>query len=133
MSRQFASDQMQALRTALGDERRALLTLIRANLATSQDHQYLAVLGESPGDSSDEALASSLADLSAARLDHEIRRLRELDEALLRLDQADFGVCAVCAQAIPLSRLLANPAARRCIDCQSTHEKTYRGSEHASL
>lgn len=59
--------------------------------------------------------------------------MRELDVALRRLDDKDFGLCIDCGAAIPAARLVANPAAVRCIACQELHEKTYAGQEHGSI
>jgi DnaK suppressor protein len=44
--------------------------------------------------------------------------LRELEAALRRLHQPEFGVCVDCEADIPYSRLQANPSARRCVACQ---------------
>jgi RNA polymerase-binding transcription factor DksA len=90
------------------------------------------VLGRASGDSSDEALAVTLGDLSAARLGHEVRHLRELEYALARMGQDEFGACAECGAAIPVARLIANPAATRCIGCQEAYEKTHHAG-HGTL
>lgn len=121
------------IRNALKSRREALLKQVAAALEESGQTQYAEILGRASGDSSDEALAVTLGDLSAARLDHEIRQLRELDEAMRRLDSPDFGLCVDCGAPIPAARLVANPAAVRCIACQEVHEKTYAGQEHGSI
>ena len=125
--------QMADIRSALVASRTALLEQVRNDLEQSGQTQYAEILGRASGDSSDEALAVTLGDLSAARVHHEIRQLRELDAAMARIDSEDFGVCVECGEAIPVARLKANPAALRCVGCQEVHEKTYAGSEHGSL
>jgi len=40
------------------------------------------------------------------------RELRDIDDALRRLDEGTYGVCAACGRAIPDERLEANPTAR---------------------
>ncbi|MCU0842056.1 MAG: TraR/DksA family transcriptional regulator [Thiobacillaceae bacterium] len=124
---------LSEIRTALGAKREALLKQIQAALEETGQTQYAEVLGRGSGDSSDEALAITLGDLSAARLDHEVRQMRELDVAMRRLEDKDFGLCVDCGAAIPAARLVANPAAVRCIACQEVHEKTYAGQEHGSI
>lgn len=42
---------------------------------------------------------------------------RELDEAAARLDEPTFGICEGCGRPIPVERLLARPASRRCVTC----------------
>ena len=130
---QLTKRQIADIRNALQSRREALLGQMRDALEQSGQTQYTEVLGRASGDSSDEALAVTLGDLSAARMEHEIRQLRELDAALVRMESKDFGLCVDCGAAIPAARLVANPAALRCVACQEVHEKTYSGSEHGSL
>jgi RNA polymerase-binding protein DksA len=130
---QLSKQQIDDIRSALVTRREALLGLVREATEQSGQTQFTAVLGRASGDSSDEALAVTLGDLSAARMDHEVRLLRELDAALARVDSEDFGLCIDCGAAIPSARLVANPAALRCVDCQSLHEKTHAGGERGSL
>lgn len=124
---------LEHIRAALHARREALLGQMREALEQSGQTQFAEILGRASGDSSDEALAVTLGDLSAARLDHELRQLKELEAATQRIDSEDFGICSDCGAAIPAARLVANPAATRCTDCQSLHEKTYSGQEHGSL
>nr|WP_240979916.1 TraR/DksA C4-type zinc finger protein [Streptomyces sp. HNM0574] len=44
--------------------------------------------------------------------------LAEVEAALARLEQGNYGSCEGCAEAIPAERLEALPHARRCIGCQ---------------
>jgi RNA polymerase-binding protein DksA len=129
----LSKKDLQQIRDALHEQRNTLLAQMREALEQRGQTQYAEVLGRSSGDSSDEALAVTLGDLSAARMDHEVRRLREMEAASARMDSKDFGMCVDCGMAIPVARLVANPAATRCIGCQSLHEKTFAGQEHGSL
>ena len=45
-------------------------------------------------------------------------KLRQLDEAIARLDAGKYGLCLKCGGAISLERLMAIPFASYCIDCQ---------------
>ncbi|MBI4461251.1 MAG: TraR/DksA family transcriptional regulator [Acidobacteria bacterium] len=45
-------------------------------------------------------------------------QLRQIEEALERLRNREYGICAGCGEAIPARRLLAVPWARFCVDCQ---------------
>ena len=42
----------------------------------------------------------------------------QLDAALRRLEEGDYGLCEDCQKPISEERLKALPFARRCIDCQ---------------
>lgn len=123
----------RAIREALAEQLASLTEHIRSGMSESEQHQFNAILGRGAGDSSDEALAISLGDLSAARLDLDIRQWRALKEAEQRIDSADFGACADCGRAIPPARMVANPAASRCIACQTAFERSHGGPSHGSL
>ena len=44
-----------------------------------------------------------------------VAHLREVTAALARLDDATYGACEVCGDAIPDARLEARPTARTCV------------------
>ena len=50
------------------------------------------------------------------------RRADEAGEALRRLVEGTYGVCADCGGDIPEARLDALPEAPRCLECQSARE-----------
>jgi RNA polymerase-binding transcription factor DksA len=121
------------IRAALEAQRGKLIKAMQAALEESGQTQFSEVLGRASGDSADEALAVTLGDLSAARLDHEVRALQALENARLRLDDEDFGLCVDCEAEIPIARLIANPVSTRCIACQSHFEHTHAGLQHGSI
>lgn len=43
--------------------------------------------------------------------------LKRIDSALARLDDGEFGYCAVCGDEIAVERLKMDPAVATCIDC----------------
>ncbi|MDD4880074.1 MAG: TraR/DksA C4-type zinc finger protein [Gallionellaceae bacterium] len=131
--RHYTKQDIKAVREALTNRLNSLTEHIRSGLSESEQHQFTAILGRGAGDSSDEALAISLGDLSAARLDLDIRQWQELKAAEQRLDAPGFGECAECGTAIPVARLMANPAACRCIACQTAFEHSHAGQARGSL
>ncbi|MEX2642359.1 MAG: TraR/DksA C4-type zinc finger protein [Acetobacterales bacterium] len=46
-------------------------------------------------------------------------RLRQIDAALQRIDDGDYGCCLSCGEEIASRRIEADPATPRCIDCAS--------------
>ena len=54
--------------------------------------------------------------------------LREIDQALGRLDDGSYGVCERCDQGIAPARLRAHPIARLCRSCQARRESPHSGS-----
>ena len=51
------------------------------------------------------------------------KNLRLLDAALARVAGGDYGCCVDCGEDIARERLLANPAAARCTECQERSER----------
>ncbi|WP_433585506.1 TraR/DksA family transcriptional regulator [Microbacterium hydrocarbonoxydans] len=60
--------------------------------------------------SSEWSRLSGLADAAASEL-------RQVDEALARLDAGEYGICANCGGPIPRARLEVRPFATRCVAC----------------
>ena len=56
--------------------------------------------------------------------DNERARLREVEEAILRLDEGTYEQCQECGTKIPTLRLKAIPWASLCLDCQEQLEAT---------
>ena len=49
--------------------------------------------------------------------------LRDVSEALVRIEDGTYGVCEACETEIPQKRLEVYPSARHCVECQSKLEK----------
>lgn len=60
--------------------------------------------------SSEWSRLSGLAEAAASEL-------RQVDEALARLDAGAYGLCAGCGQPIPAGRLEVRPFATHCVAC----------------
>jgi DnaK suppressor protein len=50
------------------------------------------------------------------------RHLVEIDAALKRIDDGEYGLCSECGEFISMGRLAANPAVRLCIACAQALE-----------
>ncbi|MER3429786.1 MAG: hypothetical protein C4324_01875 [Blastocatellia bacterium] len=55
--------------------------------------------------------------------ENESRQLAEIDEALLRIEDDEYGTCQNCGKVISPKRLAAIPWARYCIACQELLEQ----------
>lgn len=53
----------------------------------------------------------------------ESQRLREVSEALQRIQSGSYGICEGCEKEIPRKRLEVFPAARFCVECQAKLER----------
>lgn len=50
-------------------------------------------------------------------LDQALNHLGELDQAVERLRDGEYGICVKCGKPIPIERLMILPAARTCVLC----------------
>jgi len=51
------------------------------------------------------------------------KRLRDVINALEKIEKGTYGICANCNQEIEIERLRANPSARRCVKCKGQSVK----------
>ena len=65
-------------------------------------------------DSEDSELRSELADTSLRVGTMRTLQHHEIDDALLRIERGEYGVCDVCGKPIEIARLEAVPTARLC-------------------
>ena len=82
-----------------------------------------AVTGEPSGDIYDQASSERDRELGMLLGDREREKLLSIDEALVRLDDGEYGICEECEEEIPLGRLKALPFARHCVKCKSDIER----------
>ena len=74
----------------------------------------------------DEAEAQRQDDVRLAEIEVDRHRLEDIEQALQRLADGRYGVCAACGDEIPHQRLLAQPIAIRCAACQASFEARTR-------
>ena len=125
--------QLQVLELALEDRRRTLDAELRRDAERARAESYSETAGPVT-DLGDEALADLIADIDNADLTRDLNELRALDAALVRMANGkSYGRCGDCGLEIPYARLKAEPAALRCFDCQSVHERTHAGTQRRTI
>jgi DnaK suppressor protein len=113
-----ASKRSVELLEALTRERERILSRIRA----LREEQVQEKLTE-PGDVEDEAKALADVETHAVLIQQNETKLRQISEALNRLDRDQLGFCENCGEDIPAERLAAVPFARFCTECQAEHDR----------
>lgn len=78
---------------------------------------------EPGGDIYDQASSERDRELGLLLGDREREKIHSIDEALLRIDEGEYGICEECDEEIPLGRLKAMPFTRHCVKCKSDLEK----------
>jgi DnaK suppressor protein len=73
-------------------------------------------------DVGDQSIKNHETDVDLALLEMKDRVLKDIDEALLRLNENRYGICEQCGNEISPARLKAMPFARYCIVCKEQQE-----------
>lgn len=84
-------------------------------------------------DAFDQIQLAAERDFAVSNLDRAARSLREVHEALRRMDDGGYGVCLRCEDSIPPRRLEAVPWAAYCVACQEAVDQDTAGArEHSA-
>jgi DnaK suppressor protein len=78
---------------------------------------------EATQDPADMAANAYTKELMVSMSDNDRQLLKLIDEALVRIDDGEYGKCVRCAAALPDKRLEALPWARHCLPCQDLQER----------
>jgi DnaK suppressor protein len=78
---------------------------------------------EATQDIADKAVSSYTREFLYSLTDGERSTLLQIDDAIARIDDASYGLCSNCSQAIAERRLTAVPWSPYCVDCQELSEK----------
>lgn len=116
------------------EELKQLLEKKRDALFSQIEHLENDSLNKSPREASGDLSAYSfhMADVGTDSFEQELalglvaseqKMLYEVNEALRRLEQEDFGLCQQCQKSIGWKRLQALPYARLCIKCEEEKEE----------
>ena len=128
----LTEDRLARLKTTLQQRYLDLRREVRGELERSGDQRYVD-LASSAADVGDDSVADLLLDINVAMVDRQVNEMREVEAALKRLAELNFGDCIDCGDDIGFDRLMAYPTAQRCMHCQSLHEKTYFHEPNPSL
>jgi DnaK suppressor protein len=127
-----AREPMDIRGEALIDELRAMLEgreqELRRMIAEEHERATVELISDLEGvvgDEADQAFAKTRAGVETELLDRHLRELDAIETARERISAGTFGVCPDCGVPIAPARLRANPAALRCTECQSRHEKVF--------
>jgi DnaK suppressor protein len=99
-------------------EFRQTLTLQRAEVMASLGIRFDGLSSLGRVSEEDQATVTHEEFISMARNRIEHDKLRQLNAALQRMEDGDYGVCQECGEEIAPKRLKAIPWAKFCVTCQ---------------
>jgi DnaK suppressor protein len=112
-------DKQSEMKAILIRMKEEALTEINKTMKSGAD----AVTGEPSGDIYDQASSERDRELGLLLSDREREKLANIDEALMKIEDGEYGICEECEEEIPLGRLKVLPFARFCVKCKSDIEK----------
>ncbi|GAA4898134.1 TraR/DksA family transcriptional regulator [Stackebrandtia albiflava] len=81
-------------------------------------------LADSAGDDQVDSGSKTVEREQEISLANSVReRMIQVERALERLDDGDYGICEKCGTAIPAARLAAFPSATLCVNCKQLEER----------
>lgn len=102
------------------DVRRELIAK-RAELLRVRPFDAIAV--ERMPDAMEELVLANQRDLAIETLARESSLLKQVSEALGRIETGTYGMCTGCGEPIPIRRLAALPWASLCLNCQGIMDR----------
>ena len=78
---------------------------------------------QAKGDLADQATALELQRIKSALSSIEKQKLVNIDNALKKIEEGTYGICAECGELIDERRLMIKPFAIYCIKCREKKEK----------
>lgn len=124
--------QIQAIERRLREQREALAETAHEEIVSWTQQPIADIAGE-VADPGDDSVAALVTDLNHAEQSRRVDAIRDIDAALERIGNGDYGICIDCGGEIDYERLLAFPTAKRDTACQSRHEKTYAHQDTPTL
>src|SRR5260370_34944935 len=112
-----------------------LLSQLKEHARLVSDDQAAAIDAADDGakDSADLSLRDVIGDLALKLGDGESQMVADIDQALLRLDEGSFGLCARCGKPINERRVEPLPTARYDAACQAAIEEARGDSSRPRL
>ena len=118
------SAEFDDLRRRLTERRRALL-----ETRESQQGELRALRSQDKDPEYEEGAQVKVADDVLTALSETARReVMQIDAALGRMDEGEYGKCVDCGQEIPIERLRALPFTLRCQEDEEERERSLRGN-----
>ncbi len=108
---------------------------LRADIARElrkHDDERFGLIATNVADSAELSIADVIGDVYLAEIERDVCELREVENALKRINTGTYGICIDCAQAVDPMRLELSPQAARCLHCQQNAEHSRQRAPRAA-
>jgi len=111
-------EELQSAKQTLTEMRRLVLQEVNESLST-----YREMGEEALPDISDVSANAYTRDVLLNLGENQRQKIRDIDAALERIANGEYGVCMRCEEEISPQRMKVRPFSRYCIDCKTEIEK----------
>ncbi|GJL78981.1 MAG: molecular chaperone DnaK [Nitrospinaceae bacterium] len=112
------SDKLHSYLSLLKEIRKNLLGDVEKNFKVSQEETP-----EPLPDITDGAAQAYTNELLTSLGEQDWQKLKQVDEAIEKINKGEYGICSTCDQPIPEARLEVMPFAKFCVECMSKIER----------
>jgi len=107
---------MEEIKAMLLKEKEKLIEkILKSQEQTIAEHEI--------GDEIDSSVEEQERKLTMLLQDREREKLEKIEEALVRIENDNYGECEECGESIAKKRLMIVPFAKFCINCQQEEER----------
>ncbi|MGC9323587.1 MAG: TraR/DksA family transcriptional regulator [Desulfomonilia bacterium] len=110
-------DELLEIRDHLLEMKRDILKTLEERVKSNDISEQREI-----GDIFDDADLEQSREFNLLLTTRERQKLDQIDAALQRMDQGEYGFCEDCGENIPVGRLRAMPFATLCVKCKSERE-----------
>jgi RNA polymerase-binding transcription factor DksA len=122
MGARLSAEDLLQFRAQLQRREHELVQELSAGRERASAESFERLAGEAP-DVGDASVADAERDGVNADLERDTVELREVRDALTRMDAGTYGLCLICGEPIPRERLRAFPMARYDVEHQAQQER----------
>ena len=122
MTPRLSRDELSRLEQHLRRREAERVAKLRSGEQRADEESFARAAGEAP-DNGDASVADAVTGIVSAERQRDTDELREIREALGRLEAGTYGVCLKCGEPIDPRRLQASPAARYDLVHQAEKER----------
>lgn len=108
---------LQEIKEILLTMKKELLTDLDERIKTSDVSDQRVI-----GDIFDDADLEQSREFNLLLNTREKQKIKQIEQALLKLENGEYGICENCEDDIPVGRLKAMPFASLCVKCKSEQE-----------
>jgi len=108
---------LQEIKEILLTMKKELLTDLDERIKTSDVSEQRVI-----GDIFDDADLEQSREFNLLLNTREKQKIKQIEQALLKLENGEYGICENCEEDIPVGRLKAMPFASMCVKCKSEQE-----------